>query len=224
MRIRFAPWPATALIVLTLAACGGAGVPTLATTPTAPPTASAQPTDEPTAGEPTEPPAPDNTATVAPGSELDFARLATGETPDGWVEVPSPEGHCREAVPSDWYTDILPGFGDSPDLHVQSMVAKDLVPAWNTWPEYIVALKKTYFNALSGGVQEVLVETDELFLMRETSHSGGYVISRNNHDLTACGILLTVDEAFVDQWAAIDIQILYTLALAEAGPSPSPSP
>jgi hypothetical protein len=228
MRIRFAPAVAAAMVALTLVACNGAGLPTFSAAPTAVPTASTAPTAEPTADVPTDTPGaiPDDSAnppTSGTGA-IDLARLATGETPDGWVEVISRDGHCRQAVPNDWLTDIIVGFGDSPDLHVQSMVADDLVPQWNTWPEYIVALKATFFNALSGGTQEVLVETDDLYLMREASHKGGYVISRNNHDGTACGILLTVDEAFADQWAAINVQILYTLALAEPGPTPSPTP
>jgi hypothetical protein len=203
-----------ALIGLALSACSGTQAPSFTPTPAG--------SDEPTP-EQTVPGATDTASPIPGAAEVDFARLAMGETPDGWVEVLSRDGHCRQAVPNDWLTDVIVGFGDSPDLHVQSMVADDLVPQWNTWPEYIVALKNTYFTALSSSSMVVLVEDDELYLMRETAHGGGsYVISRNNHDATACGILLTVDEAFKDQWAATAVQILYTLAMTETSPSPSP--
>jgi hypothetical protein len=223
MRIRFAPPVAAMMVALALVACNGAGLPSFGATPT--PTSTAndqteQPTETPLA-EPTGTAPPGTTASLPPTTDIDFARLATGETPDGWIEVLSRDEHCRQAVPNDWLTDIIVGFGDSPGLQVQSMVADDLVPNWNTWPDYIAALKRFFL----GDGQLVLVENDDLFLMRGTTAGGGnFVISRNNHDLTACGIVLTADEAFLDKWAATDIQILYTLALNASGPSLSPSP
>jgi len=60
--------------------------------------------------------------------------------------------------------------------------------------------------------QIVLLENDKLFLMRETANGGKSHVLSLNGGATACGILLTIGEAYADQWAATGIQILYTLA------------
>jgi hypothetical protein len=220
MKIRSGTWLAATIVALEVAACSGAGLPTFSAAPTVP-TASAAPTVEPTADEPTDTPGaiPDNSANPPPsaGGEIDFAQLATGETPDGWVEDLSNDGACRQAVPADWITGGIQGIADSPDFHVQSLLANDGVLDFDAEIEH---LKATYFTPLSSSDKVVLLEDDHLFLMRETAHGGGsYVISLNS-DTTACGIIVTVDEVAVDQYRGTVVQILYTLA--ETGASPSP--
>jgi hypothetical protein len=116
---------------------------------------------------------------------------------------------CREAVPGDWAIDTGVHSALSPDAATLALIANDAV---SNWHDYVAHLKATYFTPLSSSGQIVLLENDKLFLMRETANGGKSHVLSLNGGATACGILLTIGEAYADQWAATGIQILYTLA------------
>jgi hypothetical protein len=139
---------------------------------------------------------------------VDVARLATGETPVDWVEVTSNDDACRQAVPPDWVDSGLPGQVLSPEIHVTSIVANDAFAAWD---DHVASLQATYFT----DGQEVLVENDRLFLLRSTERGGASHVLALNGGSTACGIVLAIDEAGIDPYAGIGLQILYSLAEVE---------
>jgi hypothetical protein len=136
---------------------------------------------------------------------VDIARLATGETPTDWVEIPSEDDACRQAVPPDWIESGIPGQVLSPEIQATSILAHD---AFETWPAHVQHLQATYFT----DGQEILVETNRLFVLRSTERGGASHVIALNGGTTACGIVLAIDEAGIDHYAGIGIQILYTLA------------
>jgi hypothetical protein len=192
----------------------------LSALPSSPPAASQATTEppatdfdtpEPTAAEETA-----QTATTAPEStpngtaasaNVDLARLATGETPPAWQEILSGDGKCRMAVPADWITGILPGTATG--SYAQSTLANDGQTDFKT---EIASLKATYFGGLNDPQNEVLIEDDHVFVMRETARGGASFVISLNADNTACGIITAVDEVAADDLRPTSIQILYTLA------------
>lgn len=136
---------------------------------------------------------------------VDVARLATGETPEDWVEILSADGACRQAVPPDWFESGIPGQVLSPEVQATAALASDSITGWPAWLQH---LQSTYFT----DGQEVLVETDRLFLMRATQRGGGSHVLALNGGTTACVIVLAIDAAGVDAYAPIGLQILYSLA------------
>lgn len=221
-------------IVALVVACNGVGAPAATPTPTTTPagqptgaTGTATPpnattpspaltpagTGTPAATTPTSGPPTPTDAGPTPGpssdAELDLTLVATGETPEGWQEILSSDGHCRQAVPAEWYANAIPGSGLSDDTHIQSLVANDSSVDFEA---EIVHLKGTYFTELSDSSQIILLENDELFLMREgVRGQGSHVVSMNGGP-TQCGIIVAVDEVAAIEYRAIVFQILYTLA------------
>jgi len=167
-------------------------------------------------------PASGATTTPAPASDLDVDRLATGERPLGWVEVQSNSPDCTMALPADWTLTPLSAAwmnGAAPDFHMSARAVQDAV---TTWSDYIARLKATYFNEMSGNGQIVLVDTDRVFVMRETANGGKAHILALNGGATACGVVESIDEVAAEQWAATAIQILYTVSGPEVAASASP--
>lgn len=207
-------WPAATLVGLVVAfafvACAGA--PGASQQPTSTP--STQPTDlsttEPTpSAEPTPPGATPTAASptdndVVP-SQPDLTRIAKGETPAGWVEVVSPEGTCRIAVPGDWDTTLLPSTG-AVLLEAQ---ASPFDTAFTTWDEFKSNMQLVYF----GADKEILVNDEETLLMRTGPSSAdySYLLALNEGD-HACGTIDTVVSSSIDKWRDTSHQILYTLA------------
>ena len=193
----------TLALALGLGACGGAGAP-----------ASAAPAGATTdashvEGVPTTPAARSTTAAIETEGppfvgDVDVARLATGETPADWVEIRSNDDACRQAVPPDWVDSGLPGHVLSPEIHVTSIVAND---PFTGWDDHVAYLQATYF----ADGQEVVVENERLFLLRSTERGGASHVLALRGDASACGIVLAIDEAGIGQYAAIGVQILYTL-------------
>ena len=218
-----------AVVALSLSACGSAGSGNGGTPTNDAPATGAAGETEPDATEPdaTEPEATEPAdSTAEPGSttdtggsssapgdaiDVDLSRLAKGETPAGWVEVRSADGACRQAVPADWFVNTLPGSGQSPDLLTQSLLSNDSITDFQA---QIDALKTTYFNE-----KTVLLENDEVFLMRENGEGASYILAKNggNH---ACEVLLTITKTGPDDNAASVIPILYSLATATPTPTP----
>lgn len=207
MHARLGPLSAslvTLVLALVVAACGGTpGAATASPSPTATvrATASQAPsvTPSPTQG------AVATTPPAQAGSAPDPARIATGETPAGWVEVVSPSGVCRIAVPSDWDTQLIPGTG----AKLLEAQASAFDTEFATWDEFKTNMKFLYF----GADKVVDVDTDELLIM----HSGpgspdySYLVALNETD-HACGTLSTVVSSSVDIHRETSHQILYTLA------------
>lgn len=136
--------------------------------------------------------------------EVDLSRLASGETPTDWVEILSNDDACRIAVPPDWIDPGIPGQVLSPEIHVTSTVANDAIA---NWQDHVAYLQATYFT----DGQEVLVENDRLFLLRSTERGGGSHVLALNGGVTACGVVLAIDEAGIGQYGSIGVQILYSL-------------
>jgi hypothetical protein len=209
------------LVAIFVVGCSQAG-PVSSAKPTSSPRATnALPTDfatlEPTDAqetEPTETTTPVATSTGSPDAsqatvEVDLSRLATGETPQGWMEVLSGDGACRQAVPAGWTVDVLPGTATSPDFYVQSILANDGVTDFKA---EIAHLKATYFGELNDSANEVLIEDDHVFVMRETVRGGASYVISLNAERTACGIIVSVDEVVADQYRPVSTEMLYTLA------------
>ena len=183
---------------------------------TAEPTPAGADTPEPTDAEETEPTETDaqpTTTTETPAGsagsagEVDLGRLATGETPAGWQEVLSGDGACRMAVPADWITGVLPGTATA--TYAQSILANDGVTDFKA---EVAHLKATYFGELNDSANEVLIEDDHVFVMRETVRGGASFVISLNAENTACGIITQVDEVAANDLRDTSIQILYTLA------------
>ena len=136
---------------------------------------------------------------------VDGARLATGETPTDWVEIPTDDDTCRQAVPPNWIESGLPGQVLSPEIQATSILASE---TFETWPAYVQQLQATYFT----DGQEILVEDDRLFLLRSTQRGGASHVLALNGGTTACSLVLAIDEAGIDRYAGVGIQIMYTLA------------
>lgn len=195
---------ATLLIALAVAGCGGTpGAATASPSPTAtvPVTASQTPSVQPspTAGAvQTTPPAPT-------GSEPDPARIATGETPQGWLEVLSPTGACRIAVPPDWDTQLMPGTG-AKLLEAQASAFDN---SFATWDEFKANMQFAYF----GADKVVVVDTDEMFVMHTGPGSAdySYFVALNEGD-HACGTVSIVTGSSIDKYRETSHQILYTVA------------
>jgi hypothetical protein len=168
-------------------------------------------TPEPTEAvetQPTDATPPDSTpGGTATSANVDLARLATGETPAGWQEILSGDGKCRMAVPGDWITGVLPGTATG--SYAQSILANDGVTDFKT---EIAHLKATYFGELNDSANEVLIEDEHVFVMRETVHGGASFVISLNAENTACGIITAVDEVAADDLRPTSVQILYTLA------------
>lgn len=209
-------------IALGLGACGGIGPPSGAPTVGASNHAAETATDpvstdpvstDPAAVAPTPPGVSSSGAVVASGGlpiigDADISRLATAETPADWVEIRSNDDACRVAVPPDWIASGIPGQVLSPEIHVTSIVASAAISRWS---DHVAFLQATYF---SDG-QEVVVETGEVFLLRSTQRGGASHVLALNGGATACGIVVAIDEAGIDRYAAIGLQILYTLAVVD---------
>jgi hypothetical protein len=209
MHARVGPFSAsltTLAIALIVAACGGtppAGTASPSPTPTPRATSSQVPSVEPT-----------NTATqgavatTAPattGSAPDPSRIATGETPAGWVEVVSPTGTCRIAVPSDWDTELIPGTG----AKLLEAQASALDTEFATWDEFKSNMKLLYF----GADKIIDIDTNEMLIMHSgpSSPDYSYLVALNESD-HACGALSTVISSSVDKHRETSHQILYSLA------------
>lgn len=205
-------WPvacfAGLLVVLALVACGGTGaspqptatpslVPTREPTPSAEPTPSLPPGVTPTIPSPT-----DNDVILG---EPDLTRIATGETPAGWVEVLSPNGTCRIAVPGDWDTTLLPGTG-SVLLEAQ---ASAFDTAFTSWDEFKNNMQLAYF----GADKEILVNDEDTLLMRAGPSAAdySYLLAMNEGD-HACGTVSIVTGNSVFTWLETSLKILYTVA------------
>jgi len=182
---------------------------------TSEPTSASSGTPEPTDAAETEPAETDAQATAAnetpagsaAAAAVDLARLATGETPAGWQEILSGDGACRMAVPADWITGVLPGTATG--AYAQSILANDGVTDFKA---EIAHLKATYFGELNDSANEVLIEDDHVFVMRETVHGGASFVISLNGENTACGIITAVDEVAANDLRDTSVQILYTLA------------
>ena len=187
------------------------GAPETSTAQTTEPQTTDIDTPEPTEAvetEPTDTKPPESTpGGTATSATVDLARLAMGETPPGWQEVLSGDGACRMAVPADWITGVLPGTASG--TYAQSILANDGVTDFKA---EIAHLKATYFGELNDSANEVLIEDDHVFVMRETRHGGASFVISLNAENTACGIITQVDEVAADGLRPTSIQILYTLA------------
>lgn len=204
-------WPLSASlttlgIALVVAACGatpGAGTSSPSPTAAASATSSPAPTlgASPTATEG----AIASTPPVTGGSTPDVARIATGETPPGWVEVVSPAGTCRIAVPSDWDTQLIPGTG----AKLLEAQASAFDTEFGTWDEFKANMKMLYF----GADKVVDVDTAEMLVMHAGPGSAdySYLVALNEAD-HACGTLSIVVSSSVDKHRETSHQILYTLA------------
>ncbi|MBI2781749.1 MAG: hypothetical protein HYX55_08145 [Chloroflexi bacterium] len=211
-----APLLATAFLLL-FAACGGSGAPTGAASPGGPGSTAAgdesaepgdggQPSGPATAEPGTTPASNGSSSAPADGTGVDNARLATGETPSGWVQVLSNDSACRQAVPPDWYTDVgIPGDALAVDNFASSRVVRDSAAKWS---DYIDRLKATYFT----DGQLTLLQTDRLFLMRNTVAGNHSRVMALHLDGYACGVIIPIDEAAGDTYDAIATQILYSIA------------
>jgi len=183
--------------------------------PTLQPTTAGADTAEPTDAQETEPVETDAQATAAnetpagssAAAQVELGRLATGETPAGWQEILSGDGACRMAVPADWITGVLPGTATG--SYAQSILANDGVTDFKA---EIAHLKATYFGELNDSANEVLIEDDHVFVMRETVRGGASFVISLNAENTACGIITQVDEVAANDLRDTSIQILYTLA------------
>jgi hypothetical protein len=111
------------------------------------------------------------------------------------------------AVPSDWITGVLPGTATG--TYGQSILANDGVTDFKA---EIAHLKATYFGELNDSANEVLIEDDHLFLMRETVRGGASFVISLNAENTACGIIVAVDEVAAADYLPISTEMLYTLA------------
>ena len=204
-------WIGAALAAaLGLVACGGIAIPSGISTGPGAETRDPESTDG-SIGETPAPAAsgPSGSTGAVPSDPIlgvvDESRLATGETPTDWVEIPTDDDACRQAVPPDWIESGIPGQVLSSDIQATSALAHD---TFETWPAYIEHLQATYFT----DGHEVLVENDRLFLLRSTERGGASHVLALNDGITACAIVLAITEAGIDRYAAIGIQILYTLA------------
>lgn len=195
---------ATVIIVVAIAGCGAApsaATPSPSPTPTIRPTATAAPTVVPSATQG----AVETTPPTAAGSEPDQARIATGETPTGWVEVLSPTGVCRIAVPPDWDTELMPGTG-AKLLEAQASAFDN---PFTTWDEFKTNMQFAYF----GADKVVVVDTDEMFVMHSGPSNADYsyfvALDEGDH---ACGTVSIVTGNSIDEYRETSHQILYTVA------------
>lgn len=195
---------ATLLIALAVAGCGGtpgAATASPSPIPTVAATAGQTPSvvPSPTAG------AVVTTPPATAGSAPDQARIATGETPTGWIEVVSPTGVCRIAVPSDWDTELIPGTG----AKLLEAQASPFDNEFTTWDEFKANMKFVYF----GADKVVDVDSAEMLIMHTGPGSAdySYFVALNEGD-HACGALSLVISSSIAKHRETSHQILYTLA------------
>jgi hypothetical protein len=197
---------ASLAIALVVAACSGSpGSATASPSPTptvaatAGLTASVEPSPTATQG------AVATTPPATAGSAPDPARIATGETPAGWVEVVSPAGTCRIAVPSDWDTQLIPGTG----AKLLEAQASAFDTDFATWDEFKANMKFLYF----GADKVIDVDSADVLIMHTGPSSAdySYFVALNEGD-HACGTLSTVVSSSIATHRETSHQILYTLA------------